>query len=799
MRPKALHALLILLVIVNPFWLSRLATAVVVLNTPPAALYQANTATVDNTPIWTRWHTDQYALAEDNESLWIGGAGGVIRWNIASQRYQRYSLLTGLPQQNIYVIAIDGAGNRWFGGDGGLTRLDVTNQWHHFTPANSGLYNDLVDGIAVADDNTLWLSHGLPDGPVSRFTPDGAWYAYPNLAAAVVVEYSQILKTHNPNRLWAVVGNEIWVGYWAYNGVSWANHTPSNGNAYPTTLAVWNNQQLWALDRNVKAWDGSKWIDTDLQNYTAFAVGPDQTLWGGGVYYPFMFNAETAAIGQISQPSTFHPLNKPNPVMALLPSESSVWAVGPSWLLLPNGAIVDFPDMPAFRGVTDALLDQQDHLWLYSQRLTSRCNDGAFQIIDDQDDALLDNDRWTIDQTGYGNLSAWTKAPGGDLWAAWEGSCRTITYSGPQYYHSGVWRSVGFVHDYGVTGPHISDIFVQDDSHLWFAYGPTAESRIRTSGVAAFDDRGTPTDLTDDLWHDYPITPTSVDGKVVLDPLGRLWLGNSHGLYRYTNNAWQVISDQSAVAHSICDLVATPNGTLYIQITDLYQQCLVSNTSILRIEPNDDMTTLEIPQAIGENFDQIQATQQHNRIWSVAPDGAVWYIGADTHIFPLAPPRLYRRTAITQTDYALPTNDANIQTLTIDTNNQVWLVANNSLWRMTTVPPTLGLRVNSSLWWLTRNTSQQGTIVANGYIGSDETIAVTLHDLPTGVTATLVPSTLAVGQSAALTLTTTADTMPGLYTLNLVGTSKTLTQSIPLTIVVANEIFELYLPTVMQE
>lgn len=797
MKRKVLHTLLLLFVTINTAWLPGSVTAAVMLDElSPQAAEQPATGAADNSPVWTRWHPDQYTLAEDSESLWIGAAGGVIRWNKATQRYRRYSRLNGLPQQNVYAVAVDGAGNRWFGGDGGLSRLDAANQWRHFTSANSGLYNNLVDGLAVADDTTLWLSHGLPAGPVSRRSPDGTWRAYPNLAAAVVLDYAQILTTHNPNPLWAVAGSEVWVGYWVYNGVQWINRTPVNGSAQPKALVVADNQQLWALDGSVRSWDGATWTDVAAgRTYTALAVGPDQTLWGGGLVYNLPFSIALAAIGQVLHPDSLHSLNRLTPVTALLPAANGVWAVGAGWLLQPDGTLTDLPDVPAFTGVNDALLDQQGHLQLYSRHTSFSCNDGAFQTLDDRGDALLDNDGWTLDNTGYGNLTAFGKAPSGDLWAVWEGSCRAPVYSGPQRYHQGAWRSAGFAYPDDPYPPHISDIFIQDDQHLWFAYQRTTPSYTVVSGVVALDDRGTPTDLSDDRWRDYPITPESAAGSVVVDSLGRLWLGNSNGLHRYTGQSWQLISDEYPVAQGICDLVTTPDGTLYAQGAILYG-CAGDDSSILRVAPDGTMTTPYLHQVIQDNFSQVQATTQRNQLWSVAPDGAVWYISATYETYPPEAKELHRRTAAGQTDYALPVKRSTVQTLVVDANNHVWLVADGSLWRMTTSRPTFTLTAQPNVWLLTPNASRPGMVRVDGYEGFNETIALDLHGLPRGATATLVPSAVSAGQDATLTLTTAADLIPGVYPLSLVGTSETLTQSIPLTMVVVSELFDLYLPTV---
>ncbi len=142
------------------------------------------------TPTWTTWGAQQYAVADAGDDFWIGASGSIVRWHKPSQSYRRYSGVDGLPHRHVYAVAVDSAGNRWFGGDGGLSLLDTNEVWTHFTPANSGLQSTLIDGIAVGDDNTLWVSHGLPDGPVSRRNPDGSWTWFPSRAAAVTSDYS---------------------------------------------------------------------------------------------------------------------------------------------------------------------------------------------------------------------------------------------------------------------------------------------------------------------------------------------------------------------------------------------------------------------------------------------------------------------------------------------------------------------------------------------------------------------------------------------------------------------------------
>lgn len=198
------------------------------------------------TPTWTTWGAEQYAVADDGDDFWIGASGGIVRWHKPSQTYQRYSGVDGLPHRHVYAVAVDGAGNRWFGGDGGLSRLDTNEVWTHFTPANSGLQRLLVDGIAVGADNTIWVSHGLPDGRVSRRDPDGSWTWFPNRSAAVTSDYARIVQSQNQNPLWAVANGEVWVGFLVYDGTQWLDRTPSDVTAAPKQITTAAGK-VWAF------------------------------------------------------------------------------------------------------------------------------------------------------------------------------------------------------------------------------------------------------------------------------------------------------------------------------------------------------------------------------------------------------------------------------------------------------------------------------------------------------------------------------------------------------------------------
>ena len=169
--------------------------------------------------------------------------------------------MDGLPHTVVLAVAVDGAGNRWFGGDGGLSRLDAEQHWTHFRAANSGLYSDLVDAIAVVGD-TLYLSHGLPGGSVSRLDADGAWRWFPNRETAIQADYATIVQTHGSTPLWTVAGNEIWAGSRVFDGERWHERKLPDSPAEPVSLAVDSRNHVWALSGGwtVYEWDGAGWL-----------------------------------------------------------------------------------------------------------------------------------------------------------------------------------------------------------------------------------------------------------------------------------------------------------------------------------------------------------------------------------------------------------------------------------------------------------------------------------------------------------------------------------------------------------
>ena len=135
----------------------------------PAAPY---TPYGDNWLYFTNGNAIQ-SLAMEGSTLWVGTEGGVVRWDVTTGQYVKYTTADGLADNDVLAVAVDGAGSKWFGtGSGGVSRFDGVT-WTTYTTAD-GLTSDFVLSIAIDSAGNKWF--GTNYG-VSKF--DGTtWTTY---------------------------------------------------------------------------------------------------------------------------------------------------------------------------------------------------------------------------------------------------------------------------------------------------------------------------------------------------------------------------------------------------------------------------------------------------------------------------------------------------------------------------------------------------------------------------------------------------------------------------------------------
>ena len=347
----------------------------------------------------------------------------------------------------------------------------------------------------------------------------------------------------------------------------------------------------------------------------------------------------------------------------------------------------------------------------------------------------------------------------------------------------------------------INDIFAQDDRHFWLAYTRGDTGMAQDHGVLALDDNGTPADFADDRWQDYPIATSGTGGTVAVDAQGRLWYGNSANLYRYTDGQWRPFFESTL---GVCDLTPDAAGTLYT-LEAPNDHCNTLSGAIGMIAPDNTYTPYGVNYLVAERLPVLRAAPHRNRMWTVAPDGAVWYVARryppESGYAPVYD--LSRQDAAGVTHYPLPSAAGGgaeafasaVQRLEVDAHNHVWLVTGDQLWRMSPSPGFV-LEVQPSTWLLAPGRERTGEITIRGREGYRSTVALAAIDAPDALTVTIEPNSIEVGQSARLTLSGAPNSVPATYSLQIQASDNRFTHTVTLTVIVVEQVHDLYLPVI---
>jgi hypothetical protein len=174
----------------------------------------------------------------------------------------------------------------------------------------------------------------------------------------------------------------------------------------------------------------------------------------------------------------------------------------------------------------------------------------------------------------------------------------------------------------------------------------------------------------------------------------------------------------------------------------------------------------------------------------VAPDGAIWYItGSD-----FRNRKLWRQDEQTTTSYTVPLGFSDRLPI-VDQRNHLWYTSQGSLWRMAPTP-TFALLTTARRLLATPGQTLQQQIHVESYGGYGQSVSLTAVAVAEPLTVTINPSAVTPGGSATIAVTSRNDTAPGDYGFTLLGHSATISDSLRLTVTVAAQIDNSYLPLV---
>ena len=243
------------------------------------------------TEYWKQANQIRSIVVDASGDLWTGGPGGVVHWDLSTNKPTIYVLERKKygDENNVMGLVQTSDKHIWVGTYGnGLSRFDGYG-WQTYT-TEDGLPSNKVVNLVVTPNGRLWVdvatdSEQVPkQGKLGEFdghswTPisDGNFYR---------------IATAPDNSLWVLT---TWVGqpyYWTYtlryDGKKWQNITLQQEVISAITVAP--NGVVWvATDSGVFKFDGASWEklippwikDQEGTRVTSIAASPTGDIWFG--------------------------------------------------------------------------------------------------------------------------------------------------------------------------------------------------------------------------------------------------------------------------------------------------------------------------------------------------------------------------------------------------------------------------------------------------------------------------------------------------------------------------------------
>ena len=146
------------------------------------------------------------ALSKDEKILWVGTNAGLEQRDASTgQLIKVFTILNGLPHNNIEALAIDNNDGLWVGTSDGLAHLHADGTWFVYNENNSGLSNNRINTLLVDEKNILWVGtlNVMSKGGLHSRQPNGDWQRYPSLSDNSITT----LALGNDNSKW--IGTRI--------------------------------------------------------------------------------------------------------------------------------------------------------------------------------------------------------------------------------------------------------------------------------------------------------------------------------------------------------------------------------------------------------------------------------------------------------------------------------------------------------------------------------------------------------------------------------------------------------------
>jgi len=471
---------------------------------------------------------DVYSIFTDNDTVWIGTSGGVLKRHIDGTLLETYTVDDGLGANFVSSVAVDQDGNKWFATfDNGVTKFDGTN-WTVYNE-ESGWIDNKVYSIDVDLSGNIWF--GSFEG-ATKF--DGTdWTQY--VAANGYITYD--VKSVSTD------GDAIWFGtpdgLYRFFNENWTHYTTTDG------LASDDINVVKAKNNNI--WIGTNGEGVSLYNYTS-------GIW---TTYTTADNLPSNIVFSIDLDINDEPI---------IATESGI----------ANHSTGTWIPEPAYTSNTKVIkYDKNYRKWVGFGKMGGGIDSYDISIPikyeimgelakNDINDIKSDQNNVLYVATQGGGLSvyeggSWTtyddqnNMPSNfvyDIAVESDGSIWTATTNGVAKKSNDTWTY--YSTSDGLISDLVTSVDIDQDGLKWFGTG---------NGASSFDGIST--------WNSYTTTEgllSNIINAITVDHNNHIWFLHNIGLSEYTGSGWNTytLSDMGLSGYELVDIDADTQGGIWV-------------------------------------------------------------------------------------------------------------------------------------------------------------------------------------------------------------------------------------------
>jgi hypothetical protein len=369
---------------------------------------------------------------------------------------------------------------------------------------------------------------------------------------------------------------------------------------------------------------------------------------------------------------------------------------------------------------------------------------------------------------------------------------------GLSWFNNAGW--VNFMPLDGMYGTYIRAIAPESSQRVWVA---AAYDYINYPRVSMLDHKGTAT-KADDEWTVYNFGQRGVYA-IAIDANGKHWFGTNNGLLVLSadRSMWITYTNELISNTLISDIAFDNVGNVW----------LATGVRVVRFDGHTWTRYNSREDAVAANYQSIIASYKRDRVnpvaslglWVIEPDAGVWIIRFDSS-GSTAGVGFYdgKSWTIYTTQNSGLGSDSYIRGIAVDHQGNVWIGTRDSYpdgpgGVDEFIPtPNFSVSVTSSVFMLEPDETATPDILVSHLRGWVPTATLSITGVPTATSIILSSNPLTPTAYSALSITTTMDTVFGIYPITITATGAAMTRTTMLTLLVVPKVYRYYWPIILQ-